>query len=349
MKCLITGVLGQDGRVLSRLLLMDGHEVIGVARRSSANAERLSSSRLGDFRSFRLVQGDVTDAPFLSSLFDAERPDEIYNLAAMSHVGHSFETPSSTWRIVAGGALNCLEGIRLMKRRPRFYQASSSEMFGASCSALRPMKQGGGRIDFERYPSGWPEAGIFQDEKTPFRPNSPYAVAKLAAHEMVRVHRDSYGVHASAGILFNHTSVLRTAEFVEGKVTRFAGALRRHLDGRGPHPGRLRLGNLDAVRDWGWAEDYSRAMVLMVRAGEPADYVVATGEARSIRELLDAAFEGLPPWRDCVDHDPSLLRPSEVPFLRGDSSLARRELGWATSVTFRALIASMVIHHAGAA
>lgn len=315
-KALITGVTGQDGSYLAELLLEKGYEVHGVVRRSSSlNRERIDHLEHAhpDSPSTRFVlhYGDMTDSGGLNRLVKSIRPDEIYNLAAQSHVHISFDQPEYTGEASGLGATRLLEAVRTSGLPTRYYQASTSEMFGR---ATPP-----------------------QDESTPFHPRSPYAVAKVYAHWITVNYREAHGIHACSGILFNHESPRRGENFVTRKVTRgVAQALAR--------PGtKLALGNLDARRDWGHARDYVRAMWLMLQEDRPEDYVIATGVTRSIRELLEVAFGmvGLG-WEDHVVVDPAYLRPADVDELRGDASKARRQLGWEPTITFEEMIREML-------
>ncbi len=314
-KALITGVTGQDGSYLAELLLAKGYEVYGVIRRSSSfNTERLDpiyqDPHAKDYR-LRLVYGDLDDASSLNRILRDVRPDEVYNLGAQSHVRVSFDVPEYTASTVALGTLRLLEAIRETGVPVRFYQASSSEMFGA----VPPP----------------------QDETTPFLPRSPYACAKVFAHQICQNYRDAYGIFICCGILFNHESPRRGVPFVTRKITRAAARIKHGLDAK------LYLGNLDARRDWGFAGDYVEAMWLMLQQEKPDDYVVATGESHSVREVLDAAFGTLGlDWTAHVEVDPRYLRPTEVDHLRGDASKAERVLGWKPKVRFRELIEMMV-------
>lgn len=333
---LITGVTGQAGSYLAELLLSNGYAVTGVVRRSSVpTTERIK--HLLDNPKLKLVEGDVTDASSITHVLDKVGPDEIYNLAAQSHVATSFEQPGYTTNATYLGVLNILEAIRIsgMRKYVRMYQASSSEMFGSCFTANLVL----------------PKCTVlqFQDESTPMLPNSPYAVAKLAAHNLCRVYRESYGINVSCGILFNHESPRRGEIFVTRKITKHAA---RFADAR--HNGipcpKLRLGNLDARRDWGHAEDYVLGMWLMLQQDEPDDYVLATGETHTVREFVVKAFACIGEditdinITDYVDIDDSLKRPCEVPFLRGDASKAMAILGWEPSYTFDRLVATMVNH-----
>ena len=314
-KALITGITGQDGSYLAELLLSKGYEVTGVIRRSSSlNTERLDpvyqDPHVPDYR-LRLVYGDLDDGSSLANLVTKIRPDEIYNLGAQSHVRVSFEVPEYTVNTVAMGTLRLLEALRELGSGCRFYQASSSEMFGASPPP--------------------------QNESTPFHPRSPYAVAKLYAYWITVNYREAYGLFISSGILFNHESPRRGVPFVTRKITRAAARIRHGLDQK------LFLGNLEAKRDWGFAGDYVQAMWLMLQQDEPDDYVIATGESHSVREVLDVAFGALGlDWKPHVEIDPRYFRPTEVDHLCGDASRARQKLGWSPKVGFRELIEMMV-------
>ena len=314
-KALITGITGQDGSYLAELLLSKGYEVHGVVRRSSSfNTERLDSiyqdPHTQNYR-LRLTYGDLEDGSCLANLVKRLQPDEIYNLGAQSHVRVSFDMPEYTASTVALGTLRLLEAVRELGSSCRFYQASSSEMFG---SAPPP-----------------------QNELTRFQPRSPYACAKVFAHQLCQNYRDAYGLYISCGILFNHESPRRGIPFVTRKITRAAARIKHGLDKK------LFLGNLDARRDWGYAPDYVNAMWMMLQQDTPDDYVIATGESHTVREVLDVAFGELGlQWREFVELDPRYLRPTEVDALEGDASKARTKLGWRPSVTFRELITMMV-------
>jgi GDPmannose 4,6-dehydratase len=314
-KALITGVTGQDGSYLAELLLSKGYEVYGVVRRSSSfNTERLDAiyqdPHVENYK-LRLVYGDLDDASSLNRILDQIKPDEVYNLGAQSHVRVSFDVPEYTANTVAMGTLRLVEAVREVVPKCRFYQASSSEMFG---SAAPP-----------------------QSEATPFVPRSPYACAKVFAHQICQNYRDAYGLFISCGILFNHESPRRGVPFVTRKITRAAARIKHGLEKK------LYLGNLDARRDWGFAGDYVEAMWLMLQQEKPDDFVVATSESHSVRELLDVAFGrvGLD-WQPYVEIDPRYFRPTEVDHLHGDASKARRVLGWKPRVTFKQLVEMMV-------
>jgi len=310
---LITGVTGQDGAYLSRLLLDQGYRVIGLLRRSASSdviGERLRW--LGVLDRIELVDGNLLDLSSLARIIQQTEPDEIYNLAAQSFVAASWQQPILTGTITGIGAVNVLEAMRLVRPQARFYQASSSEMFG--------------RI---REP--------VQSELTPFYPRSPYACAKLYAHAMTVNYRESFGMHASCGILFNHESPLRGIEFVTRKIT--DGVARIHLG----LASELRLGNLEAMRDWGHAQDYVRAMWLMLQQDTPDDFVVATGRSVSVRDFCRAAFAhaGMD-YQSFVRLDGALIRPAEVDVLHGDASKAARILGWQATIPLEQMAAEMV-------
>ncbi len=316
---LLTGITGQDGSYLTRLLLEKGYIVHGIMRRASTfNTDRLDEIYTDPHESgarLFLHYGDLTDATGLRRILQKTRPHEIYNLGAQSHVRVSFEQPEYTADTVATGTLRLLEAVRdycdLTGNQIRFYQAGSSEMFGASPPP--------------------------QNEKTPFYPRSPYAVSKVAAHWYAVNYREAYGLFVTNGILFNHESPLRGETFVTRKITRAVGRIVNGLQKK------LYLGNLDARRDWGFAGDYVEAMWLMLQQDAPDDYVVATGEAHSVREFLEEAFNQVNlDWKDFVEHDPRYLRPTEVDYLLGDASKARQKLGWKPRVGFRELVRMMV-------
>jgi GDPmannose 4,6-dehydratase len=315
-KALITGITGQDGSYLAELLLEKGYQVHGIIRRSSSfNTGRIDhvyqDPHVPDARLF-LHYGDLNDSSSLNLLLKRLRPDEIYNLGAQSHVKVSFDVPEYTGEVTGLGAVRLLEAIReLGLTGARVYQASSSEMFGASPPP--------------------------QDETTPFRPRSPYGCAKVYAHWIGVNYREAYGLHVSNGILFNHESPRRGETFVTRKVTRAASRIKLGLQQK------LYLGNLEARRDWGHAKDYVEAMWLMLQQPEPDDYVIATGASHTVRELCEAAFGqvGLD-YRDFVEKDPRYHRPTEVDDLRGDASKARQRLGWSPRTTFRELVRLMM-------
>ncbi|HAO77873.1 MAG TPA: GDP-mannose 4,6-dehydratase [Verrucomicrobia subdivision 3 bacterium] len=315
-KALITGITGQDGSYLAELLLGKGYEVHGIVRRASTfNRSRLddiySDPQLEKTRLF-LHYGDLGESGSLSRLLARIQPDEIYNLGAQSHVRISFDTPEYTMDVTATGTLRLLEAIRESGLRPRFYQASSSEMYGK----------------VQQVP---------QSEETPFHPRSPYAVAKVCAYWATVNYREAYGLHASNGILFNHESPRRGEGFVTRKITRAVAHIQAGLQDK------LYLGNLDAKRDWGYAKEYVDVMWLMLQQEAPDDYVVATGETHSVREFLEASFglAGLD-WQKYVEYDPRYVRPSEVDLLIGDGRKVQRKLGWKPKTTFKDLVRLMV-------
>ena len=312
---LITGCTGQDGSYLAEFLLHKGYEVHGLKRRASSfNTDRLDRI-YQDFHEagtrFFLHYADLTDGSSLATLLYDIRPDEIYNLGAQSHVKVSFEIPEFTADVVASGTLRLLEAMRRNGMKCRFYQASSSEMFG---SAPPP-----------------------QNETTPFHPRSPYGCAKVFGHNITVNYRESYGLHASSGILFNHESPRRGETFVTRKITRAVARIKHAVQHK------LYLGNLEARRDWGYAPDYVRGMWLMLQQDKADDYVIGTGEAHTIREFAELAFAhaGLD-WKQYVEIDPRYFRPAEVDYLCADPTKARRVLGWQPTVTFDELVRIMV-------
>ncbi len=315
-KALITGITGQDGSYLAELLLAKGYEVHGIIRRSSSfNTERIDHLYQDPHEPnvrLRLHYGDLNDASSLNRILRIVEPQEIYNLGAQSHVRVSFDVPEYTAEITALGTVRLLEAIRETGLQPRFYQASSSELFGK----------------VQETP---------QRETTPFYPRSPYGAAKGYAYWITVNYRESYGLHASNGILFNHESPRRGETFVTRKITRALARIRHGLQDK------LFLGNLDAKRDWGFAGDYVEAMWRMLQQPTADDYVIATGETHSVREFLDEAFgcAGLD-WKKHVEVDPKYFRPAEVDLLVGDASKARAKLGWEPKVKFRELVKMMV-------
>jgi GDPmannose 4,6-dehydratase len=313
-KALITGITGQDGSYLAELLLSKDYEVHGLIRRASTfNTGRIDHIYRDPHTGSRLFlhYGDVTDSGCLIDLIYNLRPDEVYHLAAQSHVRVSFDLPDYTGDVTALGTTRILDALRKSGIKARFYQASSSEMFGA---APPP-----------------------QNEETAFEPQSPYAAAKLYAYWITRNYRRGYGMFATNGILFNHESPRRGETFVTRKITRAIAAMKagKQQD--------LFLGNLDARRDWGYAPDYVAAMWKMLQCEHPGDFVIATGEAHSVRDFLDEAFRYVDmDWHDCVKLDQHYLRPNEVDFLQGDCSRARKLLGWEPRVLFKDLVRIMV-------
>jgi GDPmannose 4,6-dehydratase len=308
-RALITGITGQDGSYLAELLLEKGYKVFGLRRRTSVpildNIAHIQHE-------IEFVDGDLLDLGSLIQAVNQAQPDEVYNLAAQSFVGTSWQQPALTGQVTAIGVTNMLEAVRIAKPDAKFYQASSSEMFGKVVE-------------------------VPQKETTPFYPRSPYGVAKVYGHWITVNYRESYDIFACSGILFNHESPRRGLEFVTRKVTHAAARIKLGLQHE------LRLGNLEAKRDWGFAGDYVQAMWLMLQQQEPDDYVIATGETHTVQELVEIAFGhvGLN-WRDYVVIDPKLVRPAEVDLLLGDSSKARKKLGWKPNVSFTQLVAMMV-------
>jgi len=308
-KALITGITGQDGSYLAEFLLEKGYRVAGIVRRSSTERfERIDHIK----NKIELKQADLLDQLSIIDAIKEFEPDEIYNLAAQSFVPTSWTQPILTGEFTALGVTRMLEAIRHINKRIKFYQASSSEMFGK----------------VQQVP---------QTEKTPFYPRSPYGVAKVYGHWITVNYRESYNIFACSGILFNHESPRRGREFVTRKVTEGAAKIKLGLAKE------LRLGNLEAKRDWGYAKDYIRAMWLMLQQKEPSDYVIATGKEHSVQELVEISFGRLElKWKDYVVIDPALLRPAEVDHLVGDPSRAKKELGWEPQVSFQELIEMMV-------
>jgi GDPmannose 4,6-dehydratase len=320
-RAIITGITGQDGAFLADYLLSKGYEIFGVVRRNSlmpkSRIDHLLEVGTYAAKNLQLEYGDLSDGSALRRLLFKVKPVEIYNLAAQSHVRVSFDQAEYTTDVVYTGVVRLLEAARdyldQTGQEVRFYQASSSEMFGDSPPP--------------------------QNEKTHFRPRSPYAVAKTAAYWATVNYRDAYGLHANNGILFNHESELRGENFVTRKITRSAGRIKVGLQKR------LILGNLDARRDWGYAKDYVHAMWLMLQQDAPDDYVISTGQSHSVREFLSAAFSYLDlDWEEFVEIDKRFFRPTEVDELCGDSSKARKTLGWEPQMTFQELVKQMVDH-----
>ena len=332
-KAIIFGVTGQDGSHLADLLLLKEYSVLGVARRTSTdNTGRIKHLQTNP--NFQLVQGDITDShSIIRILSEHVDVDEIYNLAAQSHVAVSFKQPALTWDITGKGCLNILQSIVDLKMdNVKFYQASSSEMFGRNYDERATDGDFDSKLPVEKY----------QNEETKFLPQSPYAIAKCAAHHMTRLFREGYDVHASAGILFNHEGPRRGETFVTRKITKWIGEFVK--SGRDPEFPRLRLGNLEAFRDWGYAGDYVEAMWMMLQQESPDDYVICTGETHTIREFLDVAFKhiGIDNWSDLVVQDPEFYRPAEVDYLRGCNSKAKEKLGWTPANSFDDLVKMMV-------
>ena len=315
---LITGITGQDGSYLADLLLdKDYDNVVGLYRRSSnpnfSRIEHIENPRL------TLVEFDLLDSSSCNTILKEYQPDELYNLAAQSHVGTSFKQPELTNMINHTGVLNLLEAVRHHSKHTKFYQASTSEMFGFNYTQNEHGEK-------------------YQDENTEFKPQSPYGVAKLAAHHLVRIYRDSYGIFGCCGILFNHESPRRGENFVTRKITKYIGS-----QINSPSETKLKLGNINAYRDWGHAADYVKAMWMMLQHGEADDYVIATGETHSVQEFLEHAFGivGLS-TSDKVEIDPDLYRPCEVEYLKGNPAKAMEKLGWKPEISFQELVADMV-------
>lgn len=315
---LISGITGQDGSFLAELLLEKGYDVYGIIRRSSSfNTDRIDHLYQDPHERgarLRLVYGDLNDSSSLNTILRQVQPDEIYNLGAQSHVRVSFDIPEYTGEVSGLGTVRLLEAIRESGMRPKFYQASSSELYGQVAETP-------------------------QTETTPFHPRSPYACAKAYAYYITVNYRESYNLFASNGILFNHESERRGETFVSRKITRAVTRIKCGLQDK------LYMGNLDARRDWGYARDYVEAMWMMLNCDEPDDYVIATGETHSVREFLEKAFQYLDlDWQKHVEIDSRYFRPAEVDLLLGDASKARRRLGWEPKVTFDELVKLMVDH-----
>ena len=354
---LVTGVTGQDGSYLAELLLSKGYKVVGLKRRTSTgNLGRLSKCLNNP--NLVIVEGEISDAGSVYDMVSKYKPDEIYNLAAQSHVGSSFEQPDFTFQVNALGPLHFLEAIRRFSPHTRFYQASTSEMFGKNFTELHDLYDGR-TVEIK-----------YQNEDTPFQPQSPYSIAKLAAHNLVRVYREAYDLFGCCGILFNHESERRGENFVTRKITKWIGEffvwVDRHnisytdlvLDQDEIYiPGRtskdqgfqfpkLRLGNLEARRDWGHAKDYVEAMYLIMQQENPEDYVISTGVTHSIRDLLDVAFKQIDiyNWEQYIVIDPQFYRPAEVEYLLGIPDKAKQQLEWEPQVTFEQLVKTMVEH-----
>lgn len=315
---LISGITGQDGSFLTELLLEKGYEVYGIIRRSSSfNTDRIDHLYQDPHEQgtrLRLLYGDLNDSSSLNTILRQVRPDEIYNLGAQSHVRVSFDIPEYTGEVTGLGAVRFLEAIRETGIKPRFYQASSSELYGKAVETP-------------------------QSETTPFHPRSPYGCAKAYAYYITVNYRESYRLFACNGILFNHESERRGETFVSRKITRAATRIKLGLQDK------LFMGNLDAQRDWGYARDYVEAMWMMMNAADPDDYVIATGETHSVRDFLDKTFSYLDlDWQEYVEIDPRYFRPAEVDVLLGDATKARRRLGWEPKVSFDQLVKLMTDH-----
>jgi len=317
VKALITGITGQDGAYLAELLLEKGYEVHGTVRRSSSiNTERIDSliSKHSDDNQLTLHYSDLLDSSSVTNLLNNILPDEVYNLAAQSHVSVSFINPILTTQVGTLGSIAILEGIRHLKKDVKFYQASSSEMFGGTSKE-------------------------FLNEKSLFDAKSPYGASKVFAHEITKIYRESYELFGVNGILFNHESPLRGETFVTRKISKAVGRISVGIQNR------LTLGNLDASRDWGYAKDYVEGMWKMMQHGTAEDWVLATGETKTVKEFAEAAFNvvGLS-WEDYVDISEKYFRPNEVDYLVGDATKARNTLGWEPTVDFNELVKIMVEH-----
>ena len=315
MKAFITGISGQDGAYLAEFLLSKGYEVHGTVRRSSSiNTVRIDDliAQYSENKQFFLHYSDLLDSSSLTNLILNIQPDEVYNLAAQSHVAVSFSNPIFTTQVGTLGSISLLEAVRNSDKKIKFYQASSSEMFGGSSKEL-----------------------LNEDSK--FDPKSPYAASKVFAHEITKIYRDSYNIFGVNGILFNHESPLRGETFVTRKISRAVGRISVGLQSK------LTLGNLDASRDWGYAKDYVKGMWMMLQHDNPEDWVLATGNTKTVREFAEAAFNvvGLN-WEDYVVSSEKYYRPNEVDYLLGDSSKARKILGWKPEVNFEGLVQLMV-------
>lgn len=342
---IISGVTGQDGSYLSEYLLEKKYQVIGFSRRTASHStDRID--HIINSPNFKYLEGDVTDSSFIWSLISKYKPDHFYNLAAQSHVHTSFENPYSTFQIDTMGVLNTLDAIRSISPKTRFYQAGTSELFGSSFTLSDKGEK-------------------YQDENTCFVPNSPYAVAKLAAHHLVRLYRESYGLFACSGVLFNHESPRRGENFVTQKIVKWivefdnwryltmlnADELTETEDGlsvygRTPNNAfpKLRLGNLDSCRDWGHAKDYIKAMFLMLNRDAPDDFVVGSGRTHTIRDFLSISFSkiGVKSWDKFVLIDQEFIRPAEVPYLKSNPVKAKTELQWEPQYSLEELIAEMI-------
>ena len=365
----ISGISGQDGSYLAEYLLSKGEQVIGFSRRTSVHSTRRIDHLMGE-KNFTYLEGDVNDQQFIWKLIADHKPTKFFNLAAQSHVHTSFSNPETTFNIDTLGVLYILEAIRTLSPETRFYQASTSEMFGSNYSACRGLPFDGNEIVEQR----------FQNEDTPFSPNSPYAIAKLAAHHLVRLYRESYSLKCCSGILFNHESPRRGDNFVTQKIIKWLvnfeqwkkknealeenkqctyetfndniTLMRTNPDNKpygslaawavGPAISKLRLGNLDASRDWGHAADYVKAMDLMLDQDRLDDFVVGTGETHAIRDFLKYSFSllNISNWEDYVVIDPKFIRPSEVPYLCARPERIKA-LGWKPEITFEKLIEDM--------
>ncbi len=317
---MVTGVTGQDGSYLSEWLLSKGYTVIGLYRRSSSNNFHRLNNIIHN-PNFQLEEFDLTDPSDVSQSINRFQPEEFYNLAAQSHVATSFKQPSTTMEINATGVINILEAIRNYSSATKFYQASTSEMFGRNVSVNYATNE------------------TYQNENTELLPQSPYGVSKVAAHRMVQIYREGYGIFGCSGILFNHESPRRGENFVTRKITKYIGKLINNINSEGS----LKLGNINIHRDWGHAKDYVRAMWMMMQHDVPDDYVIATGETRTVLDFLKAAFNHVNlDYKEYVEIDPSLYRPAEVEYLKGLPDKAKDVLGWEPEISFDELVVDMV-------
>lgn len=323
-RALITGVNGQDGGHLAELLHSKGYEVFGIMRGQGELSHPKFTVFKEEFPYVEIILADLLDLPSLIKAVNQAQPEEVYNLAAISHVGYSFKDPELTLQVTGGGVLNMLEAIRLSggEKTTRFYQASTSEMFGG--------------LDYNRPGKGY-------DENALFHPRSPYGVAKLYGHWITKNYRESYGMHASCGILFNHEGPRRGLEFVTRKISNSVARIKL---GKQKF---IELGNLDSKRDWGYAGDYVEGMWLMLQQDKPDDYVLATGASHSIRDFLDRAFKevGIDDWQPYVKQNSAFMRPAEVDILLGNPAKAERVLGWKRKVDFDGLVKMMVEYDLG--
>jgi len=318
----ITGITGQDGSYLAEYLLSKDYKVIGLHRRSSINnCERVN--HLSYYDNFSLEEFDLTDPSDCSRVLEKHQPDELYNLAAMSHVATSFNQPSTTFEINTIGVINLLEGIRHRSSHTKFYQASTSEMFGKNYSVSEFSEK-------------------YQDENTPLIPQSPYAVSKLSSHRMLQIYREAYGLYACSGILFNHESPRRGENFVTRKITKYIGRL---VNNKISKSTKLKLGNIMASRDWGHAKDFVQGMHLMLERDIADDYVLCTGQTHTVQDFLDLAFKiaGFD-YKDYIEIDPDLYRPAEVNYLKGRCDKAKKTLGWIHHTSFEELVNEMVLY-----
>lgn len=318
---IITGITGQDGSYLAEHLLGLDYTVIGLYRRSStSNFGRLSPIIKNS--NFILEESDITDPSSCSKIVSKYRPHELYNLAAQSHVGSSFSQPSTTFDINTNGVINLLESIKNHSNHTKFYQASTSEMFGSNYQESDSL-------------------GKYQNEKTQFVPQSPYAISKLASHHIIQIYYQAYNIFASSGILFNHESPRRGENFVTRKITKYIAKLSKGLIDENT---KLHLGNLDATRDWGHAKDYVEGMHRIMQLDYPDTFVLATGRSHTVKDFLSIAFSliGVKDYNKYVHIDPNLYRPCEVPYLKGDATKAFNVLGWQSKISFQELVSEMV-------